>query len=164
VRVGHRLAQLPDQVQPLGERQLPETPRHEAVQPERIRIVLEHERRSEFGLAVVENALDALVLQPFQDAGLALGGAREAVPCLRRGGAGVGVDANPALHTRRCVPRGEVLPVVALAEELFEFVVADPASASGRPHAGLFQGPRDLPRCRRIDRSPTAEAELVCAQ
>ena len=78
----HGVAELTDQREPLGEREGLVLLCEIAIEAEPVRVMLEDKCRALFGVAVVQDALDALVLDPFQHPELALGGACEALPGL----------------------------------------------------------------------------------
>ena len=161
VGVGHRLADLAHQRELLNERKGLLLLRQETVEAERSGVVLEDERRAEFRLAVVEDTLDAGVFHALQHAELALRRAGEAVPGLRRGGAGVRVDAHPAEHGGGDMAGGEVLPVLALGQQFLQFVVADAPPSPRRTYACLLNGPTYAPCRRCIDRAASTEPEFL---
>ena len=78
----HGVAELTDQREPLGEREGLVLLCEIAIEAEPVRLMLKDKRRPLFGVAVVQGALDALVLHPLQHAEFALGGAGEALPGL----------------------------------------------------------------------------------
>ena len=76
----HGVAELTDQREPLGEREGLVLLCEIAIEAEPVRVMLEDKCRALFGVAVVEDALDALMLHSFQHTEFALGGAGEALP------------------------------------------------------------------------------------
>ena len=104
------------------------------------------------------------MLNTLQDAELPLRGARETVTRLGCCGARVGIDAHAARDVGRSVPRGEVLPVLALAQELAELIVTDPASATRRADPSLLDRAYDGPGCPRIRCTTAPEPQIVRTQ
>ena len=113
-------------------------------------------------LAVVEDALDAWMLHPLQNTCFSLRRAGEAVAGLGRGAAGVRVDPHATGDASGGVARGEVLPVITLAEKLAKLVIAHAAAAArGRMPAcsKARTTAREEPgRARRAGSNPSSSA------
>ena len=86
---------------------------------------------------------------------------RKMISGLRRRGASVGIDADPAGDTRRRVPGSEILPILALGQQALQLVIAYAPPASRRTYASLFDRTRYGPHCSGIEWSATAEPEFL---
>jgi hypothetical protein len=129
VGVAECLSQLAEEVEPQL-RAHPSAPlAQEQVKAHRFRVVLEDQRRAAFALLEVEDLEDARVVDALEDAERARRHPAQTRPRVGRGGRRVGVDPHAALHAEADMTGFEVLPAVALGEELAELVVADAALA-----------------------------------
>ena len=158
VGVLQRLGEVAHELQPLRQRQARAVVAHQVVEPHRVRVVLEQQRRAEFGVLVVLGLEDAGMLDAFEHLEFPprLPSPRRAG--LRAGRAGHGVDAHAAVDgVDRDVLRGPVLEAVALGQQRAELVVADLAVLVRRADAGFLQGAVDRAGLLRVDRAGQRE-------
>ena len=158
VGVLQRLGEVAHELQPLRQRQARAVVAHQVVEPHRVRVVLEQQRRAEFGVLVVLGLEDAGMLDAFEHLEFPprLPGPRRTG--LRAGRAGHGVDAHAAVDgVDRDMLRGPVLEAVALGQQRAELVVADLAVLVGRADAGFLQGAVDCAGLLRVDRAGQRE-------
>ena len=160
----HRLAELAHQPEPFGHRQKFVILGEIAVEAFRIRIMLEDQCRSKFRFPIIEDPLDALVLDALQHPELALRRAGEAVARLGRRGARVGIDADAAGDAGGGMFGGEVLPVPALGQQFIQFVVADATASAWRTNARLLNGADYRTYRVEVDLSEAAKAVLFRVQ
>jgi hypothetical protein len=115
------------------------------VEPDRLGVVIEDQRRAEFAVLVVLDLDDARVVDAFEDLELALRLANQRLARIGGGRGSDGVDANaPAHGVHRGVRAFPVLVGVirrTLGQQRAELVVADLAMLVRRPDAGLGHGP-----------------------
>ncbi len=116
VRVAKRLGKLPEQPQTRIGGQVGQLLAQETIEPDRVRIELEHQRRPKFRLAEVQHPQDTWMIDTFQHAELAHRHAAKPFTLIRRGGTRVRIDPNTARHSQACMFRQKILPAIALAK------------------------------------------------
>ena len=151
VGVGKRLGDLPHDVQACGDAQALTVAGQIVVQPDGVGVVVEHQGRTQFVLAVVVRAQNAGVLDLFEKLELTLGSPRDHLARLGRCRLGDRVDAHAADHAEGNVGGLPVLVARAFKEQLLQLVVAHLARALRLTDAGFIQSPRDRSRDLAVD-------------
>ena len=164
LRVGvlQRLGDVADPLQALRDRQVLALLPQQVIEAHGLRVVIEDQRRAEFGLLVVLDLEDARVVDAFENLELAAGLANPRGADLRTRSRGDRVDAHPAVYgVDADVPRFPVLKTGTLGQQLAQPVVAHLAVLVGRADAGFGQGAGDGASLRRVNSDRRAVGDAV---
>ena len=161
--VGHSLSNLSQQTQLLIDRQRLAVLRQEPVKADRTGIMLKDQSRSEFRFTIVQHALNARVFNALQDSKLALRCSRKPIPSVGRSRIGVRIYANSAVDSGCRMASSEVLPILALGQDLQKLIIPDATATTGWPNSGLFDRAHKSARCVCVDPAATSHAKFVGA-
>ncbi len=114
--ISHRLAKLTDKGQALVESEAREPLAEVTVEAGSFGIVLKDKSRAELRLAIIEDTLDASMLDPLQNTKFPLRGARETIARLWRRGSCIRINSDAPADAGGCVAGSEVLPVFSFPE------------------------------------------------
>jgi hypothetical protein len=154
VGVTHRLSQLANESEALVEGETGELLAEVAIKADGVGVVLEDQSRAELRFPIVEDTLDADVLDTLQNAEFPLRHVREPITGLRGRRTSIRIDTNAPVDPGGGMSGGKVLPVLPLTQQLPEFVVTDATAAPWRSNPGLLDGSHPgSGRCRARDPS-----------